>query len=110
MPTHQNPPPDTASTLLAVTEEDEITVSLKCGAALIGPVETVAHEPPGEHLNTSGRRTVEFTASGVRFELDIQYRQDSEGLPSADSLDLHLIEGHDWRIPITEGIDRISQR
>ncbi|EMA15202.1 hypothetical protein [Haloarcula marismortui] len=110
MATHDDLPPETAKTLLAATERDEIIVSLKSGDALIGPIETVEQENPGEHLDTPGRRTIEFTASDVRFELDMQYREDAEGLPSAESLDLHLTQGHDWRIPITEDINKISQR
>jgi len=110
MATHEDPPNGAAEALLGATKGHKILVSLECGSSLIGKVEEEQLEEPGQYLETSGSRTLEFTASGVLFRLEMQYRENPEGGPHAESLNLHLVEGHDWEIPITDGTTRISRR
>lgn len=64
----------------------------------------------GQHFETAGRYELEFEASGVRFRLSMQYREEEDGVPSTELLDFRLVEGHDWTIPITSEITRLDSR
>jgi hypothetical protein len=45
----------------------------------------------------------------VEFELELHYHEDSSGVAQADSIDLRLVEGYDWSIPITPDIESVSK-
>jgi len=110
MATHDDPPDGTAATLLGLTEGDEFWLALASGDDMVGTVRATESEPPGDHFDTPGRYHVRFKAHGVTFTLTLRYDERDDGTPRVASLDFRLVEGHDWEIPITPDIVRLTSR
>jgi len=108
MATHDDPPDGTAATLLGLTEGDEFWLTLASSDDMVGTVRAADGEPPGNHFDTPGRYHVRFAAHGVTFTLTLRYRERDDGVPWAESLDFRLVEGHEWSIPITPEIVRLT--
>jgi len=109
VPTHEDPPPKLAPVLLGITEGDRISIALAGGHYITGEVLEDEGGRSGEYFGRTGRHELRLEASGVTFELELRYHEDSEGVSEADSIDLRLVEGHDWFIPITPDIERIHK-
>jgi len=109
MATHEEPPSEIAPLLLGLTEGDEYLLRFDDDNSMIGGILEDTRGSTGEYFDRSGRYRIHFEAAGVEFDLTMQYHEDTDGTPRAESLDLRLIEGSDWSIPITSDIDRLSK-
>lgn len=109
MPTHEDPSAGLAPALLGITKGDGISIALAGRHHITGQVLEDRGGQAGEYFGRIGRHELRFEASGVEFELELHYHEDSSGVAQADSIDLRLVEGYDWSIPITPDIESVSK-
>lgn len=102
--------PGAAPTLIGLTEGDGFYLVLGSKDSLVGTVLTAELNPPGKHFEGEGGLELLFESAGVRFSLEIRYTENAQGIPDAESLDLRLVEGANWSIPIDIPITRVGRQ
>lgn len=107
-PTHPDPDPNLAPTLLGLTEGNQFWLRLASDDSLFCTVTATQTQPPTEHFDIAGRYELALESVGIDFRLVLRYRDADDGTASAESIDLRLVHGWDWSVPITPRIESIS--
>lgn len=105
--THPDPDPRIAGPILRLTAGDAIHLRLVDGHSFSGRVLEDIRTPSSTLFDTPAKYRLLFESAEVHFQLTLWYRDRNHSPPVADAIDLRLVEGRDWSVPITPGITAV---